>query len=138
MTTYIETIRRNNMMLLEQILTYIATGVGALGTLIGILMTILKSVKAGKNSAEAEKAKNMLVILEEAQKHIIEVEGFLAAEGKLKKEIVTAKILNFARNANIDVDEDMLSEVIDKIVGVTKQVNARNKDIVANKLNDRG
>ncbi|MEG2914909.1 MAG: phage holin, LLH family [Oscillospiraceae bacterium] len=108
---------------------YIITGLTTLGTVIGVIISILQTVKARKEGNVAEKAQNTIDILTTINKFIVEAEKFVNADGQLKKEIVTAKVLDFARKQNINVEEETISTMIDEAVELTKKVNKRPKDV---------
>lgn len=86
------------------------------------LIALVHNVKVKKSLQKA------LEIAEAVQPYIVEAEKFLAYTGEEKKAYVMTKANQYAIAHNIKFNEAQVSEQIEKLVALTKQVNKREKD----------
>ncbi len=93
-----------------------------LSFLVALLTLVIKLMKALKDKSITE---NREKLVEKLLNLIVEVEGFIDYSGKEKKAYVMEKITEFASKANIETDLEFISEKIEDLVELSKQVNAR-------------
>lgn len=108
------------MKILEFVNSYWTTIITTVTTLAGIVSAIITYIKT-RNWDTVKRAVNEYV--KEAEK--------LDGAGVLKKEIVMAKIRTLCANKKIKFNEQKISGLIESVVELTKTVNARAKDKVA-------
>lgn len=126
-------------MKIEVLLSILYSGIGfILTTLIPFIIIFIKKIKALKAAKnEAEKASIINELLGEAQKLVINAEemyksydalvkqgGLGESSGKLKKDKVMTNLQTLCLQKGIAFDVDFWSEQVEKLVKVTKKVNA--------------
>ncbi len=102
------------------ILNLILAIVAGLGTAIPLLIQLVKYIK------EAAKSKNWSVLMTLVLEFMTDAEK-LFATGAERKEYVMSKIKEMEKTLNCDVDEDVVSSMIDSIVRASKTINAKKK-----------
>lgn len=107
---------------LEYIITLASS---VLPLIIAMLTFIIKFVRTAKIKKALEKT---LQLSETLQTFIVDAEKFKNYSGEEKKEYVMTKANQFAIEHSMKFDGDSVSALIDQIVNVTKQVNARPQD----------
>lgn len=113
----------------ETYIGYIITGLTALGTVVGVITSILQNIKARANEKIAIQAQNALDILSVVNDAVVKAEELLT-NGTTKKAIATSTVINYAVKNHIDVNEDYIGNIIDSVVAITKKINKRDKDNV--------
>ena len=104
-------------------LEYIFSLVGTvLSFLVALLTLILKLMKVLKDKSITEDREKLVEKLLEL---VVEAEGRLEYSGKEKKAYVMEKVSEFASREDIEADLEFVSEEIEKLVELSKQVNAR-------------
>lgn len=106
------------------ILSIASAAVGLLITTVTFLMKFIKSSK-GKKTAE-----NILKISGVIEQFIKEAEKFVNYTGAEKKAYVMAQATSFAVKNGIDVDDSYISQKVEELVTLTKEVNQRTQDVV--------
>ena len=100
---------------------YIFSLVGTvLSFLVALLTLVLKFMKVLKDKSITEDREKLVEKLLEL---IVEAEGMIDYSGKEKKAYVMEKILEFASGKDIEADLEFISEEIEKLVELSKQVN---------------
>lgn len=107
---------------LEQIIAIISACLGLIGTITGLLISLVKNVKAKNRLTTINK---LTVAL---QAFVEDAETFVNYSGAEKKEYVMTKANRFAIDNNIPYDENAVSDIIENIVKISKSVNVREKD----------
>ena len=97
---------------------------GLLVTSITFIMKFLKSAKAKKICEHVVEVGNAVI------PYIKQAETFLNYSGAEKKEFVMTKANQYAIENGIRFDEALVSEKIEELVRLTKEVNKRDKDRV--------
>ncbi|MDE5715516.1 MAG: hypothetical protein K2I42_05220 [Anaeroplasmataceae bacterium] len=108
------------MMNLEIILSFMGT---ALGFLVSLLTLI---IKLSKNKKVTKTIEQMLSITDQLNTFIIEAEQFKNYTGTEKKNYVLTKINQFAIDNKIKFSLDSVSDKIEEIISLTKNVNCSN------------
>ena len=104
-------------------LEYIFSLVGTvLSFLVALLTLVLKLMKVLKDKSITEDREKLVEKLLEL---VVEAEGRLDYSGKEKKAYVMEKVSEFASKEDIEADLEFVSEEIEKLVELSKQVNAR-------------
>ena len=104
-------------------LEYIFSLVGTvLSFLVALLTLVLKLMKVLKDKSITEDREKLVEKLLEL---VVEAEGMLDYSGKEKKAYVMEKVSEFASREDIEADLEFVSEEIEKLVELSKQVNAR-------------
>ena len=104
-------------------LEYIFSLVGTvLSFLVALLTLVLKLMKVLKDKSITEDREKLVEKLLEL---VVEAEGRLDYSGKEKKAYVMEKVSEFASREYIEADLEFVSEEIEKLVELSKQVNAR-------------
>ena len=104
-------------------LEYIFSLVGTvLSFLVALLTLVLKLMKVLKDKSITEDREKLVEKLLEL---VVEAEGLLEYSGKEKKAYVMERISEFASSEDIEADVEFISEEIEKLVELSKQVNAR-------------
>lgn len=109
---------------LEIILSVSCAALGLLVTSITFIMKFLKSAKAKKICEHVVEVENAVI------PYIKQAETFLNYSGAEKKEFVMTKANQHAIENGIRFDEALVSEKIEELVRLTKEVNKRDKDRV--------
>ncbi|MDE6013851.1 MAG: hypothetical protein K2O05_00325 [Anaeroplasmataceae bacterium] len=93
-------------------------------SLITVICTVLVYIK---NHIKNKRIKKILaeteVLAKELIPNILEAEKFKSYSGEEKKTYVMVRMLKYAMEHKIKIDEDELSKKIDEMVCLTKQVN---------------
>lgn len=96
-----------------------------LGTFLGFLISVLTLVlKLSKNKKVRKTAEQMLAISETLNTFILEAEQFKNYTGEEKKNYVLTKINQFSIENKIKFSPDIISDKIEEIISLTKNVNA--------------
>jgi len=106
------------------ILSFIGTALGLLVTAVTFIMKFINSAKAKKGAENIIKIGNAVI------PYIEQAEKFINYSGTEKKEFVMTKANQFALTQGICFDAKAVSERVEELVKLTKQVNARDKDKV--------
>lgn len=104
---------------LEIIISVAGTALGLLVTTVTFLSKFIKNAK-GKKVAE-----NIIKIGNAMIPYIQEAETFLNYSGEEKKQYVMTKANQFAIDNNIPFDAEAVSDKIEELIGLTKQVNVK-------------
>lgn len=95
-------------------------------TALGLLITTVTFIGKFVTNAKAKKAmENIVKIGNAVIPYIEEAETFVHYTGEEKKQYVLTKANRFAMDNNIKFDEQAVSERIEELVTLTKQVNKR-------------
>lgn len=113
------------MELIKQIITIISIALPLLVTTITFLLKFIGSAKSKKAAENLQRVSNIVI------PYIEDAEKFLNYTGAEKKEYVMTKATKFAVKNGIPFDDNKISELIEQLVKMTKQVNKRDKDIIA-------
>lgn len=93
---------------------------------LGLLITTITFISKFVTNAKAKKAmENIVKIGNAVIPYIEEAETFVHYSGAEKKQFVMTKANKFAIENNIKFDEQAVSEKIEELVALTKQVNKR-------------
>ena len=104
---------------LEIIISVAGAALGLLVTTVTFLSKFIKNAK-GKKVAE-----NIIKIGNAMIPYIQEAETFLNYSGEEKKQYVMTKANQFAIDNNIPFDAEAVSDKIEELIGLTKQVNVK-------------
>ena len=104
---------------LEYIFSLVGTALSFLVALLTLVVNLMKVLKDKSVTEDREKLVEKLLEL------VVEAEGVLDYSGKEKKAYVMDKISEFASETDIEADLEFISEEIEKLVELSKQVNAR-------------
>lgn len=108
---------------------YLSIIVFILGLLTSIISII---VKYTKNSKAKKNLQKVLSIIEDLIPLIEEAEKFTAYSGEEKKEYVISRIIRNLSNNNIEINEEQIKEMIEKLVGFSKEVNYKESTNLSN------
>lgn len=111
--------KEGHMERVEYILSLVGT---VLSFLVALLTLVLKLMKVLKDKSITEDREKLVEKLLEL---VVEAEEMLDYSGKEKKAYVMEKISEFASETDIEADLEFVSEEIEKLVELSKQVNAR-------------
>ena len=103
----------------EYILSLIGTILSFLVALLTLVVKLMKVLKDKSITEDREKLVEKLLEL------VVEAEGMLDYSGKEKKAYVMEKVSEFASETDIEADLEFISAEIEKLVKLSKQVNAR-------------
>jgi hypothetical protein len=96
------------------------------GTILGLLITVLTfAVKTLKNVKAKRIAEQTIKIGNAVLPFIKEAEKFTAYSGEEKKAYVMTKANQFALTNHIAFDENQVSNKVEELVALTKQVNIK-------------
>ena len=104
---------------IKQIITIASACVGLLATITGFLIPLVKNVKAKNKLTALNKLSTTL------QSLIIDAEAFTNFTGAEKKEYVMTKANRYAIEHKIPYDEQAVSEKVEDMVALSKEVNKR-------------
>ena len=109
------------------------------GTILGLLITVLTFwVKMINNSKAKKIAEEAIRIGNSVLPYIKEAEKFVSYSGEEKKAYVMTKANQFAIENNIPFNEEKVSEKIEELVELTRQVNtkieAKEKKEISNQI----
>lgn len=110
-------------MSIEEIIRIVSLSVSLLITLVGFVITLVKSIK------NAIKTKNWDALKSALQGFIAKAEEFSNFSGVEKKEIVLSWASNFCADKGMKFDKDKVDSAIEELVELSKKVNKRDKDI---------
>ncbi len=114
---------------IQQIITIASASLGFIVTLTGFLIPLVKNVKAKNKLIALNKLTSTL------QNLIMEAENFANFTGAEKKEYVMTKANRYALENKIPYDEQAVSDKIEDMVALSKEVNKRGTESTIN--NDR-
>lgn len=104
---------------LEWILSIAGTVLGLVILCVSFLIKLLQSIRVRKK----EQGKTTLL---DAVAPIVELaEGFVGFSGAEKKEYVMTKVNQFAIENGIEFNSELVSEKIEELIDLSKQVNKR-------------
>ena len=96
------------------------------GTIIGLLITVLTFIyKSIKNVKARKVAEQVIKIGNTVLPYIREAEKFTAYSGEEKKAYVMTKANQFALDNKMPFNEEQVSEKVEELVALTKQVNIK-------------
>ena len=99
------------------------------GTAFGLLVTAVTFLIKFINNAKAKKAaENIIKIGNAVIPYIEQAEQFINYSGAEKKEYVVTKANQFAIAQGIEFNAETVSDKIEELVKLTKEVNRRDKD----------
>lgn len=104
---------------LREIITIISASLGFFATGIGFLIPLVKNIKAKNKLVSIKKLTSTL------QSLIIDAEAFVNYSGAEKKEYVLTKANRFAIENKIPYNETELSDKIEELIVLSKEVNKR-------------
>ena len=104
---------------LEIIISVAGAALGLLVTTVTFLAKFIKNAKAKKVAENIVKIGNAMI------PYIQEAETFLNYSGEEKKQYVMTKANQFAIDNNIPFDAEAVSDKIEELIGLTKQVNVK-------------
>lgn len=104
---------------IKQIITIASACLGLLATVTGFLIPLVKNVKAKNKLTALNKLTTTL------QSLIVDAEAFVNFTGAEKKEFVMTKANRYAMDNNIPYDEQAVSDKVEDLVALSKQVNKR-------------
>ena len=106
----------------REILVIVGALAGVISTTIPLIIKLIKKSKQFKQERNLNRSADVLLRL------IAEAELFTNYSGQEKKEFVKSRLAIFAINNKIAFDEARLETAIDDIIGITREVNKRDKD----------
>ena len=109
---------------LEIILSVAGTAVCLLVATVTFIMKLVKSAKAKKVCEQVIDIGNAVI------PYIEQAETFAHYSGEEKKAFVMTKANQYAIDNGIEFDQQMVSDKIEELVNLTKEVNKREKDII--------
>ncbi len=110
---------------LREIITIISASLGLIATIIGFLIPLVKNIKAKNKLVAIKKLTSTL------QSLIIDAEAFVNFTGTEKKEYVMTKANRFAIENKIPYNEADVSEKIEELICLSKEVNKRESTSVS-------
>jgi len=114
-------IKGEHMENLEIIISLAGTIIGLTITLLTFLIKFIRSKKAKRVAEQLIKVENAIL------PYIREAEKFTNYSGAEKKAFVMTKACKYAIDNRIAFDEKNVSEKVEELVALTKQVNVRNR-----------
>lgn len=108
---------------LEIIISVAGAALGLLVTTVTFLSKFIKNAKAKKVAENIVKIGNAMI------PYIQEAETFLNYSGEEKKQYVMTKANQFAIDNNIPFDAEAVSDKIEELIGLTKQVNVKTSSV---------
>ena len=100
--------------------------VSALVPLLSIVAGLV--IKFAKTEKAKKLAKQLNFWTTEIGKYVVEAEKFLNYKGLEKKEFVLTRVNQACLENKVKYDTTKVSEILEEIVKITKQVNQREKD----------
>ncbi len=104
---------------IKEIITIVSACLGLIATAIGFLIPLVKNIKTKNRLSAIKKLTTTLQLL------IIEAEAFVNFTGTEKKEYVLTKANRFAIDNKIPYNETDVSEKIEELISLSKEVNKR-------------
>lgn len=99
-----------------------------LGTILGFMISVFTLIlKLSKNKKIRKTAEQMLRITDEISRLMIEAEQFKNYTGEEKKNYVLTKINQYSIENRIPFSSDTISEKLEEMIELTKNVNAEEK-----------
>jgi len=111
---------------MQHLYIILSTSATTLGLLITTATFLSKAVKNGKAKRAAER---ILLVTESLMPYIQRAEEFINFSGKEKKEYVLTKANQFAIERKIPFNFEAVSNKIEELVALTKNVNANKSPI---------
>lgn len=110
---------------IKEIITIASAALGLFATLTGLLVPLIKNVKAKKRLAALSKLSSAL------QNFIVDAEQFAHYTGEEKKQYALTRASRYAQQNNLPFDEQQVDAQIEEMVALTKSVNsgARSKEV---------
>lgn len=106
----------------EWIISLASACLGLIITIATLIAKFAKSTKAKKAAQQTVEICNALV------PYIEEAEKLTHYTGEEKKAYVMTRIRQYAVNADMKLDENKVSDTVEELVTMSKQVNARKTD----------
>lgn len=104
---------------IKEIITIASACLGLIATATGFLIPLVKNVKAKNKLTALNKLSTTL------QAFIVDAETFTNFSGAEKKEYVMTKANRYAIENKIPYDEQAVSDKVEEIVSLSKEVNKR-------------
>lgn len=104
---------------IKEIITIASACLGLLATITGFMIPLVKNVKAKNKLTALNKLTTTL------QSLIVDAEAFTNFTGAEKKEYVMTKANRYAMENKIPYDEQAVSDKVEEIVALSKEVNKR-------------
>ena len=104
---------------IKEIITIASACLGLIATITGFLIPLVKNVKAKNKLTALNKLSTTL------QAFIVDAETFTNFTGAEKKEYVMTKANRYAIENKIPYDEQAVSDKVEEIVALSKEVNKR-------------
>lgn len=104
---------------IKEIITIASACLGLIATITGFLIPLVKNVKAKNKLTALNKLTTTL------QAFIVDAETFTNFTGAEKKEYVMTKVNRYAMENKIPYDEQAVSDKVEEIVSLSKEVNKR-------------
>ena len=104
---------------IKEIITIASACLGLIATATGFLIPLVKNVKAKNKLTALNKLSTTL------QAFIVDAETFTNFSGAEKKEYVMTKANRYAIENKIPYDEQAVSDKVEEIVALSKEVNKR-------------
>ena len=106
---------------IKEIITIASACLGLIATITGFLIPLVKNVKAKNKLTALNKLTTTL------QAFIVDAETFTNFTGAEKKEYVMTKVNRYAMENKIPYDEQAVSDKVEEIVALSKEVNKRDE-----------
>lgn len=104
---------------IKEIITIASACLGLLATITGFMIPLVKNVKAKNKLTALNKLTTTL------QSLIVDAEAFTNFTGAEKKEYVMTKANRYAMENKIPYDEQAVSDKVEDLVALSKEVNKR-------------
>lgn len=114
---------------IKEIITIVSACLGLIATATGFLIPLVKNVKAKNKLTALNKLTTTLQTL------IVDAETFTNFTGAEKKEYVMTKANRYAIEHKIPYDENAVSEKVEDMVALSKEVNKRDSKSTTAKEN---
>lgn len=110
---------------INEIIAVASAALGFLATLAGLIVPLVKNVKAKKHLAALAKITSAL------KNFIVDAEQFTNYTGEEKKQFVLTRVSRYAQQNNLPFDEQEADDQLEEMVALTKSVNngARFKEV---------
>ena len=110
--------------ILKEIIDIIAVALPLLISLIIVIAKLTKNIKL-KNISE-----NLIEVEEVIKRFMESAESFINYSGADKKEWVKVKVNQYCIENSIPYSDSIVDSLIEKLIGLTKNINKREKDMV--------
>lgn len=104
---------------IKEIITIISACLGLIATATGFIIPLVKNVKAKNKLTALNRLSTTL------QSLIVDAEAFTNFSGEEKKEYVMTKANRYAIENKIPYDEQSVSDKVEEMVALSKEVNKR-------------